>query len=77
MFTFAAVVFSIAKLPRTTSNEKLEKSPKALYSLLLIGVIFLPVLFADAINDATGIAKSVVIISCLVAILAVLFAALF
>jgi FHS family L-fucose permease-like MFS transporter len=76
LFTFAAIIFSVAKLPRTTSNEKLEKSPKALYSLLLIGVIFLPVLFADAIHNATGIAKSVVIISCLALILAILFGAL-
>ena len=76
LFTFAAIIFSIAKLPRTTSNEKLEKSPKALNSLLLIGAVFLPVLFADAINNATGIPKSAVIIGSLVVILLILFSAL-
>jgi FHS family L-fucose permease-like MFS transporter len=76
LFVFAAIIFSVAKLPRTTSNEKLEKSPKALNSLLLIGAVFLPVLFADAINNATGISKSAVIISCLAIILLILFSAL-
>ncbi|HUP12952.1 MAG TPA: MFS transporter [Niastella sp.] len=76
LFTFAAIIFSIAKLPRTTSNEKLEKSPKALYSLLVVGLIFLPVLFADAIHTSMGIPKSIVIITCLVLILAILFAAM-
>ncbi|HUQ96015.1 MAG TPA: hypothetical protein VM010_00010 [Chitinophagaceae bacterium] len=76
LFTFAAIIFSIAKLPRTTSNEKLEKSPKALYSLLLIGIIFLPVLFAEAIHTSLGIQKSVTIITCLVLILSILFSAM-
>ena len=29
------------------ANEKLERSPKALQVLVLIGLVFLPVLFAD------------------------------
>jgi FHS family L-fucose permease-like MFS transporter len=40
LFTFAAIIFSLAKLPNTTINEKLEKSPKALYVLILIGIFF-------------------------------------
>jgi MFS transporter, FHS family, L-fucose permease len=76
LFTFAAIVFSIAKLPKTTINEKLEKSPKALYTLLAIGIIFLPVLFADAVQNKTGIAKSTIIIGSLVLILGILFTAM-
>ncbi len=77
LFTFAAIVFSIAKLPQTTSNEKLERSPKALYSLILIGIVFLPVLFAESIFLSTGIQKSTTIISCLVVILLILFGSMF
>jgi FHS family L-fucose permease-like MFS transporter len=73
LFTFAAIVFSLAKLPKTTINEKLEKSPKALNTLLLIGAVFLPVLFADWIQLKTGIAKSTVIIGSLLIILLTLF----
>lgn len=73
LFVFAAIIFSVAKLPRTTVNEKLEKSPKALNVLLLIGVVFLPVLFADWINLNTGLQKSTVIVSSLLIILAILF----
>lgn len=76
LFTFAAIVFSIAKLPSNTINEKLEKSPKALYTLVAIGVIFLPVLFADAIQNNMGLAKSTTIAVCLIFILAVLFTAM-
>jgi len=73
LFTFAAIIFGLAKLPRTTVDEKLEKSPKALYTLLFIGVIFLPVLFADAIHNSIGIPKSITVTACLVIILATLF----
>ncbi len=73
LFTFAAIVFGIAKLPKTTINEKLEKSPKALYALLIIGLVFLPVLFADWIQLKLGVAKSTIIISSLVIILGILF----
>lgn len=73
LFTFAAIVFGIAKLPKTTTNEKLEKSPKALYALLIIGLIFLPVLFADWIQLKLGVAKSAIITSSLVIILGILF----
>lgn len=76
LFTFAAIVFSIAKLPKTTLNEKLEKSPKALYTLVAIGIIFLPVLFADALQDSTGISKSTTIMTSLALILIILFTAM-
>ncbi len=73
LFTLAALIFGFSKLPKVTSNEALEKSPKALRVLLLIGLIFLPVLFADAIKDSTGIPKSAVIYASLIIILSLLF----
>ncbi|MEY3432700.1 MAG: hypothetical protein RL131_636, partial [Bacteroidota bacterium] len=73
LFVVAAVIFAYAKLPKTTSDEQLEQSPKALYALLLIGVIFLPVLFSDYAKDVTGIEKSYIILTSLILILAVLF----
>lgn len=76
LFTFAAIIFSVAKLPSNLVNEKLEKSPKALYTLLAIGIVFLPVLFADAIQKGTGLAKSTVIVLCLLLILGILFSAM-
>lgn len=73
LFTFAAIIFSVAKLPSNTINEKLEKSPKALYTLVAIGIIFFPVLFADVIHDKTGITKSTTITVSLLLILSILF----
>lgn len=72
LFTLAALIFGFSKLPRVTSNEALEKSPKALRILVIIGLVFLPVLFADPIKDSTGIAKSVIIYASLIIILVLL-----
>jgi FHS family L-fucose permease-like MFS transporter len=76
LFIVAALIFTFAKLPKTTSNEKLENSPKALYVLLLIGLVFLPVLFADWVKEVTGISKGVLIPVCLAVILIILFASM-
>lgn len=73
LFIVAALIFTFSKLPKTTSNEKLENSPKALYVLLLIGLVFLPVLFADSVKAATGLSKGVIIAVCLAIILLALF----
>jgi len=76
LFTLAALIFGFSKLPKVTSDEHIEKSPKALKSLLVIGAVFLPVLFADWIKEQTGIQKPVVIYASLVIILAILFSSL-
>jgi FHS family L-fucose permease-like MFS transporter len=73
LFIIAAIIFAYANLPKTTSDEKLEKSPKAMNVLLIIGVAFLPVLFSDWVKNNTGIEKSVIIASSLIVILAILF----
>lgn len=77
LFTLAAIIFSVSKLPKVTSDEKLERSPKALVVLLIIGLVFLPILFADAIKTSTGIPKSVIIYASLIIILGLLFASMF
>ncbi|MBL7734348.1 MAG: MFS transporter [Chitinophagaceae bacterium] len=38
LFTAVAVFFAVSKLPRVTSNEKIESSPKALITLAIIAV---------------------------------------
>jgi FHS family L-fucose permease-like MFS transporter len=73
LFIIAAIIFAYANLPKTTSDEKLEKSPKAMNVLLIIGVAFLPVLFSDWVKNNTGIEKSIIIASSLIVILAILF----
>lgn len=77
LFTLAALIFGFSKLPKLTTEEHIEKSPKAMKILLIIGVVFLPVLFADWIKEQTGIAKSVVIYASLIIILALLFGSMF
>ncbi|NML21512.1 sugar MFS transporter [Pseudoflavitalea sp. G-6-1-2] len=73
LFILAALIFAASKLPKTTSDEKLEKSPKALIALVIIGALFLPVLFADAVKEQLQISKSAIIYSSLTLILLVLF----
>ena len=38
LFTFVAIFFAVSKLPRVTSDEKIENSPKALTSLIIMSV---------------------------------------
>ena len=76
LFIIAAIIFAYAKLPKTTSDEKLEKSPKAMLVLLVIGIVFLPVLFSDLVKESTGISKAVIIVTSLATILVVLFASM-
>lgn len=76
LFILASFIFAYAKLPKTTSDEKLEKSPKATNLLLLIGVAFLPVLFSDWVKDVTGVSKSIIIFASLAVILLLLFVAM-
>ncbi|MGN6421664.1 MAG: MFS transporter, partial [Pseudobacter sp.] len=73
LFIVASIVFAVAKLPKTTSSEKLETSPKAMVALVIISVLFLPVLFADLIKAQAGISKSTTIVTSLALILLVLF----
>ncbi|MFN5479495.1 MAG: MFS transporter [Chitinophagaceae bacterium] len=76
LFIVASLIFAYSNLPKTTSDEKLEKSPKALNVLLLIGVVFLPVLFSDWVEGAIGVKKSIIIAACLLIILGTLFSSI-
>ncbi len=76
LFVVAALIFAFAKMPKTTSDEELEKSPKATNVLLLIGIVFLPVLFSDWVKETTGIDKTFVINGSLIIILILLFGSL-
>jgi MFS transporter, FHS family, L-fucose permease len=76
LFALAAVIFAVSKLPSNTLTDKLEKSPKALYTLLLIGIVFLPVLFSTTLADALSIKKSTIITASLFLILILLFNAM-
>lgn len=73
LFILASIIFAVAKLPKTTSNEKLENSPKALFTLLLIGIIFLPVLFSDWTKQQLNVSKSLIVFVSLGLILLILF----
>ncbi len=77
LFILVSLIFAVSKLPKTTSNEKLENSPKALYTLALIGIIFLPVLFADWVKEQMGISKSVIVGTSLALILLILFVSMY
>lgn len=76
LFLLAALIFAFSRLPKVTTNETLEKSPKALTVLLIIGAIFLPILFADGIHESTGVPKAAIIYSALIIILALLFSSM-
>lgn len=73
LFVFAAIVFAVSKLPKTTSDEQIEASPKATKTLLAIGIIFLPVLVSSWISETLHISKSVIILASLILILGILF----
>lgn len=76
LFTLVSVIFAISKMPRVTSDEKIEKSPKALAILLLIGAVFPAILFTEQIQHATGITKTSLVFGVLVYTLILLFIAL-
>lgn len=76
LFTVVAFVFIVSSMPKVTTNETIERSPKALLALLLIGLAFPVALFADAIQEHTGIDKSYLVLAVLLFTLATLFIAL-
>ena len=55
LFIAVAVIFWISNLPKVTSDEELEASPKANTPLFIIFLAFLMILGADPISLKTGI----------------------
>ncbi len=47
LFTFVAIFFAVSKLPRVTSDEKIETSNKAMTSLLIIAVPVFMLIFLN------------------------------
>ncbi|MBL0152558.1 MAG: MFS transporter [Chitinophagaceae bacterium] len=47
LFTFVAVFFAVSKLPRVTSDEKIETSNKAMTSLLIIAIPVFMLIFLN------------------------------
>lgn len=76
LFTLVSVIFVLSKMPRVTSDEKIEKSPKALAVLLMIGAVYPSILFTDQIQEAAGISKTTLVFGVLIFTLILLFAAL-
>ncbi len=78
LFTFVAVFFAVSKLPRVTSNEKIEKSPKALLSLVIIGIPTFVLIFMNkwVVQHFGENAKGYLVILTLVVTLGVLCYAL-
>lgn len=73
LFTLVAAVFLFRTMPKLTQNEPLEQSPKALYMLLLMGLTVPVALFANTVQDLTGIDKSHLVLGVLLFSLTLLF----
>lgn len=57
LFAVAALIFSLAKLPKNTSDEEVEKSNKALSLLLVIACLFPLIIMADYFSNLLQISK--------------------
>jgi FHS family L-fucose permease-like MFS transporter len=64
-----AIFFYLSKLPRVTSDEKIEPSNKANMPLGIIFIAFLLILAATPLSTATGLAKSYFVYASLAIIL--------
>ncbi|MBO9571261.1 MAG: MFS transporter [Chitinophagaceae bacterium] len=78
LFTGVAIFFGVSKLPRVTSDEKIEKSPKALTSLIIIGIPTFILIFMNEwiVNHFGHTAKAYLIIFTLLITLGILFYAI-
>ena len=79
LFTFVAAFFALRKLPQVTSREHIEKSPKALRSLIIIAIPTFILIFLNGWVDRnfgeTG--KRILIFGTLLVVVLVLLNALF
>ncbi len=77
LFVLVMLIFGFSKLPKITNTEEMERSPKALLVLSMIGILFPIILFADFISSLTGINKNHLVILVLLLTLGILFLAMF
>jgi MFS transporter, FHS family, L-fucose permease len=75
LFTAVAVFFGISKLPRVTSDEKIEKSPKALTALIIISIPTFVLIFLNewVVKQFGEAAKGYLIIITLIITIGILF----
>lgn len=75
LFTFVAVFFAVSKLPRVTSDEKIEKSPKAMMVLIIISIPTFVLIFLNewVVKQFGDSAKAYLIVITLLITLGLLF----
>ena len=75
LFTEVAIFFGISKLPRVTSDEKIEKSPKALTTLIIISIPTFILIFMNewVVKQFGEAAKGYLIIITLIITIGALF----
>ena len=75
LFTAVAIFFGVSKLPRVTSDEKIEKSPKAMLILIIISVPTFVLIFMNewVVKHFGEAAKSFLIVATLVITIGLLF----
>lgn len=78
LFTAVAIFFGVSKLPRVTTDEKIESSPKALTSLIIIGIPTFVLIFMNEwlVKHLGESAKIYVIVLTLLITLGILFYAI-
>ena len=72
VFLAVAVLFAVSKLPKVTSDEKIEASPKSNGPLVVMIVGFLVIMVADSLAEMTGMPKYTFIYLALVIIVGAL-----
>jgi MFS transporter, FHS family, L-fucose permease len=75
LFTAVAVFFGVSKLPRVTSDERIEKSPKALTTLIIISIPTFVLIFMNewVVKHFGEAAKGYLIIITLIITIGALF----
>jgi FHS family L-fucose permease-like MFS transporter len=75
LFTFVAIFFAVSKLPRVTSDEKIEKSQKALLTLIIIAVPTFILIFMNewVVRNFGNSAKGYLIVFTLLLVIGLLF----
>lgn len=75
LFLALAIFFWVTKLPKVTSDEKIEASNKANFPLFIIFIAFCLILAATPLSKATGLSPAYFVYAALFAILATLILA--
>lgn len=76
LFIGVAIFFSVSKLPKVTSDEKVETSSKTNIPLFIIFIAFLLILASGPLTDLTGLSKSVFVYASLAIIVLTLLLSL-